>query len=109
MAAEQAEPSVDPRLLRLRVELFTAAQTLKGDDLKYFHELVHDVAQICDVVPLVNDALKQATEAEAKPMSMFDLEAATQRDLLSAARSTAQGNKPEAAQFVDAYLRLKRG
>lgn len=43
---------IDPRLTRLRVELFTAAQTLKGEDLKYFHELVRDVAAICDIAPL---------------------------------------------------------
>ena len=34
----------DPRILRLRVELYTAAQTLKGDDLKAFTDLIREIA-----------------------------------------------------------------
>lgn len=40
--------AVDQRLYRLRVELYTAAQTLKGDDLAYFTELIDEVAELVD-------------------------------------------------------------
>lgn len=33
----------DPRLLRLRVELFTAAQMLKGEDLLEFWTLIDEL------------------------------------------------------------------
>jgi hypothetical protein len=34
----------DPRLIRLRVELYAAAQTLKGEDLAYFTDLIREIA-----------------------------------------------------------------
>jgi hypothetical protein len=40
--------SIDPRIYRLRVELFTAAQTLKGDDLQAFVELIRDISVVLD-------------------------------------------------------------
>lgn len=43
----------DPRILRLRVELYTAAQTLKGDDLAAFTELIKEIAQLLELVPLL--------------------------------------------------------
>ena len=42
------ERQVQFALARLRVELFTAAQTLKGDDLATLRELVRDIAQVLD-------------------------------------------------------------
>lgn len=39
----------DPRLIRLRVELYTAAQTLKGDHLKAFTDLIREVAYSLDL------------------------------------------------------------
>jgi hypothetical protein len=39
----------DPRLLRLRVELYTAAQICKGEDLEYFKDLVREVHQVLDL------------------------------------------------------------
>lgn len=38
--------TMDPRLIRLRMELFTAAQTLKGEDAKEFWQLINDVKEI---------------------------------------------------------------
>lgn len=38
----------DPRLIRLRVELFTAAQTLKGEDLAEFKKLIREITEIFD-------------------------------------------------------------
>ncbi len=38
--------SVDARLIRLRVELFTAPQILKGDDLEEFWKLIDEVRSI---------------------------------------------------------------
>lgn len=40
--------NIDPRLLRLRVELYTAAQTLKGDNLVYLSELMHELSVVLD-------------------------------------------------------------
>lgn len=37
---------MDPRLLRLRVELLTAAQTLQGEDLAEFWKLIDDLLAI---------------------------------------------------------------
>lgn len=37
---------MDPRLIRLRVELFSAAQTLRGDDLREFWTLIDEVSAI---------------------------------------------------------------
>ena len=34
---------MDPRLLRLRVELYTAAQMLEGEDLREFAALIREV------------------------------------------------------------------
>lgn len=39
----------DPRLIRLRVELYAAAQTLKGDDLAYFVDLIRGIAVALDL------------------------------------------------------------
>ena len=39
----------DPRIIRLRVELHTAAQQLKGDDLKAFTDLIREVAAMLDL------------------------------------------------------------
>lgn len=36
----------DPRILRLRIELYTAAQTLNGDDLKEFTDLIREIAML---------------------------------------------------------------
>ena len=38
--------SVDPRLFRLRIELYTAAQTLKGADADYFWRLIEEIQSI---------------------------------------------------------------
>ena len=37
---------MDPRLVRLRVELFTAAQSFRGEDLREFWKLIDDVSSI---------------------------------------------------------------
>ena len=37
---------MDPRLLRLRVELYTAAQVLKGEDAAAFWQLIDEIQQI---------------------------------------------------------------
>lgn len=34
---------MDNRLIRLRVELFTAAQVLQGDDARAFWQLIHEI------------------------------------------------------------------
>jgi len=39
----------DPRLIRLRLELYTAAQTLKGDDAKYFWTLIDEIYDLKSV------------------------------------------------------------
>lgn len=39
----------DPRIIRLRIELYAAAQTLKGDDLKAFTDLVREIAYTLDL------------------------------------------------------------
>ena len=39
---------MDQRLIRLRVELFTAAQVLTNEDLEYFKATIRDVATILD-------------------------------------------------------------
>lgn len=36
----------DPRILRLRVELYTAAQQLKGDDMREFTHLIREIAMV---------------------------------------------------------------
>ncbi len=54
MAEETTDTEIDPRLLRLRVELFTALQTLKGEDLKYFNELVRDIGQCVELEGATN-------------------------------------------------------
>lgn len=38
---------VDARLLRLRVELWTALQTLKGDSLVYLKAMIGELAATC--------------------------------------------------------------
>ncbi len=40
--------SIDPRLVRLRVELYTAAQTLKGESRDCFVELVREINVVLD-------------------------------------------------------------
>jgi hypothetical protein len=40
---------MDSRILRLRVELYAAAQLLKGDDLKAFTDLIREVAYTLDL------------------------------------------------------------
>lgn len=62
--------NLDPRLLRLRVELYTAAQTLKGADLDYFVELVREINVVLDsqlegkslTVPPVDHAATTTTD-----------------------------------------------
>ncbi len=39
----------DPRIIRLRVELYTATQTLKGDDLREFTNLIREIAATPDL------------------------------------------------------------
>jgi hypothetical protein len=54
---------MDPRLIRLRVELFTAAQQLTGDDLAAFKTLideVHDIVHVGD---------ERAEESSAEPVN----------------------------------------
>ena len=34
----------DQRLFRLRIELYTAAQTLTGEDADYFWQLINEIA-----------------------------------------------------------------
>jgi hypothetical protein len=36
----------DPRLTRLRIELYTAAQTLKGEDAKEFWKLIDEILML---------------------------------------------------------------
>lgn len=43
---------MDQRLIRLRVELYGAAQILKGDDLKEFTALIREIAAILNVIPI---------------------------------------------------------
>lgn len=50
-AAGVSEPNIDPRLIRLRVELFTAQQTCKGADLEFFNETVEMLVQTMDIEP----------------------------------------------------------
>ena len=42
---------IDPRLFRLRLELFTAAQTLKGEDAEEFWRLLDEVLSIKALAP----------------------------------------------------------
>lgn len=37
---------MDPRLFRLRIELYTAAQSLRGEDAEAFWTLIREVAAI---------------------------------------------------------------
>ena len=37
---------IDQRILRLRLELYTAAQTLKGDDAKEFWALIAEIESL---------------------------------------------------------------
>lgn len=53
-----AEDTIDPRLYRLRAELYTAAQTLKGKSHEYFVELVREINVVLDA------------ELEGKPSTM---------------------------------------
>jgi hypothetical protein len=39
----------DPRILRLRVELYHAAQLLKGDDLREFTDLIREIAAMINI------------------------------------------------------------
>ncbi len=41
----------DPRLFRLRVELYTAAQMLKGEDATYFWKLISEIVALRPRVP----------------------------------------------------------
>jgi hypothetical protein len=54
----------DPRLIRLRVELYTAAQTLKGDAQREFTDLIREIAMVLELLPL-SDA---PTPEEARPL-----------------------------------------
>lgn len=40
-------------LVRLRVELYSAAQMLKGDDLATFTELIREIATVLELLPLM--------------------------------------------------------
>ena len=42
---------IDPRVFRLRLELFTAAQTLKGEDAEEFWRLLDEVLSIKALAP----------------------------------------------------------
>lgn len=44
--AEQLPAPTDPRIVRLRVELYTAAQTLKGNELENFKALIGEIASM---------------------------------------------------------------
>lgn len=46
--SELSQPVVDAFLARARVELYTAAQRLDGDDLAQLHQLLHEVADLVD-------------------------------------------------------------
>lgn len=43
------EPSDDPRLIRLRMELMTAPQTLQGHDLEEFWKIIDDLQALREV------------------------------------------------------------
>ena len=51
----------DPRLLRLRVELYTAAQMLTGEDAEEFWKLIHEI------VTLETLQRKIAAQEQAQP------------------------------------------
>jgi len=53
---------IDHRLMRLRVELYTAAQALKGDDLKSFTDLIREIAMVLDIVRIPQAALSKESE-----------------------------------------------
>jgi hypothetical protein len=44
--SEETSQPVDPRLLRLRIELYTAAQMLKGADATYFWTLIDEIVHL---------------------------------------------------------------
>ena len=66
------EPNIDPRLMRLRVELFTALQTLKGEDLEYFKDLVRDIA-LCGDIDVTHPDAKQDATAPSVVIENVDL------------------------------------
>lgn len=39
----------DPRLIRMRVELYAAAQMLKGEDLAEFTKLIREIAEFLEI------------------------------------------------------------
>jgi hypothetical protein len=56
---------VDQALARLRVELFTAAQVLKGEQLDELKQLIRDVCQVLELDVL--HALRIARPGDSPP------------------------------------------
>lgn len=91
------EPNIDPRLMRLRVELFAALQTLKGEDLKYFEETIDEVSQCMTI------------QAGPEPKPTYgSLVCSMRYDLLEKASKALEGGNYElACNLLNAYAQVK--
>lgn len=99
-SAPDNEPDIDPRLLRLRVELFTALQMLKGEQLKYFEQLISDVSQC--ITPG-----EQGEQIATKP-SYGSLLVGVRMELLEKAdRALKSGTYELACNLLNAYAQVK--
>jgi hypothetical protein len=97
------EPNIDPRLIRLRVELFTALQTLKDADLQYFNETIGDIVRARNIAAGV-----AIDESSVAPRSYGGLIVDMRRKLLERAEELlAKGIDDGAAKLVTAYASIK--
>lgn len=85
----------DPRIIRLRVELFTAAQTLQGENLAEFTAMIGDVARVV--------AIERGVSAAATPAVASAAFASLTRDLVR-----HEGLTPAAADEVAVEV-IQRG
>lgn len=55
----------EQKIALLRVQLYMAAQILKGDNLVAFTDLIREIAMLLDIVPLGAPTYDHGTDGEA--------------------------------------------
>jgi hypothetical protein len=95
---------MSPQMAMLRLQLYTAAQTLKGEELVELKSLLDEVLMVVDpAAPDVDDApaALAAAETEARRVALLASEVSTERDVLHAELLAARAYLAQARAELD--------